>query len=196
MQKIITPRLALSLMTEDFLEAGLNADREKGESLIGLKVPQDWLDEREIMSIRLADYREDSAYLNWGLRAVGLRETNEMIGFMGFHTRPNPEYLQHFAPAAIEFGYVIFSKYRRRGFACEAIISLMNWAAEQHPLQYFIAAVSPLNIASTTLVKKLGFEQIGEQIDEIEGLELVYALAVNKLPPVLSGGENDYSNRL
>ena len=71
MQEIITPRLTLRLMNEDFLEASLNADQEKTESLIGLKISQDWFDEKDIMKIRLGNYRDDSEYINWGLRAVG-----------------------------------------------------------------------------------------------------------------------------
>ncbi len=53
MQEIITPRLSLRLMTEDFLEASLNGNREKSESLIGLKISPDWFVEKDIMSIRL-----------------------------------------------------------------------------------------------------------------------------------------------
>ncbi len=169
-------------MSEDFLEASLKEDKEKTESLIGLKVSQDWFDEKDIMSIRLSDYRNDFEYINWGFHAVGLKETNEMVGYIGFHTKPNPEYLQSFAPNAIEFGYVIFFKNRRRGYAREASVGLMNWAAKRNLIEYFIASVSPLNIASTALVKKLEFKKIGEHIDEVDGLELIFALPVDKLP--------------
>lgn len=182
MQEIITPRLILRLMNEDFLEASLNADREKTESIIGLKISQDWFDKTDLMNIRLGNYRADSEYVKWGLHAVGLKETNEIIGYIGFHTRPNPEYLRELAPNAIEFGYTIFFNHRRRGFAQEAIIGFLNWAAKQHPIEYFIASVAPQNIASTALIKKLKFEKIGEQIDEIDGLELIYSLAVDKIP--------------
>lgn len=168
-------------MTKDFLEASLNEDKEKTESLIGLKISQDWFDEKDIMDIRLGDYRSDAEYLNWGFHAVGLKETNEMVGYIGFHTTPNPEYLQEFVPNAIEFGYVIFFKDRRRGFAQEASVGLLNWAAKRNLIEYFIASVSPSNIASTALIKKLNFEKIGEHIDEVDGLEFVYSLSVDKL---------------
>lgn len=182
MQEIITKRLTLRLMTKDFLEASLNEDKEKTESLIGLKISQDWFDEKDIMSIRLSDYRSDAEYLKWGFHAIGLKETNEMVGYVGFHTTPNPEYLQEFAPNAIEFGYVIFFKNRRRGYAREASVGLMNWAAKRNLIEYFIASVSPLNIASTALIKKLEFKKIGEHIDEVDGLEMIFALPVDKLP--------------
>ncbi len=181
MQEIITPRLSLRLMTEDFLEASLNENLEKAESLIGLKLSPDWFDEKDLARIRLNDYRADSEYVKWGLWAVGLRETKKMVGYIGFHTKPNPEYLREFAPNAIEFGYTIFFQNRRQGFAQEAVMGLMNWAVEQYSLENFVASVSPSNIPSTMMVKKLGFEKIGENIDEVDGLEIVYALAVSKI---------------
>jgi RimJ/RimL family protein N-acetyltransferase len=180
MQEILTHRLTLRLMTEEFLEASLDGNLEKTESIIGLKIPQDWFAEKHIARIRLNNYREDSEYVKWGLRAVGLRESNEMVGYIGFHTKPNPEYLWEIAPNAIEFGFTIFSNNRRKGFAGEAAIGLMNWAVEQYPFESFIASVSPSNIASTSMVKKLGFEMIGEQIDEVDGLEIIHALRANK----------------
>ena len=181
MQEILTPRLSLRLMTADFLEASFNGDTIKTESLIGLKITQDWLDENDLSKLRLADYRRDAEYILWGLRAVGLKDSKEMVGFIGFHTRPNPEYLRKYAPQAIEFGYTIFFQNRRQGFAVEAVIGLMNWAVKQYPLENFIASVSPKNIASTAMIKKLKFEKIAEQIDDIDGLEFVYRLSVKTL---------------
>lgn len=182
MQEIITPRLTLRLMTDDFLEASLNENIAKAESLIGLKISQDWFDEKDLAAVRLDDYRADPKYIPWGLRAVGLKSSKEMVGYIGFHTAPNPPNLRKFAPQAVEFGYTIFFKNRRMGFAQEAAIGLMIWAKEQYPLKNFILSVSPTNPASTSLVKKLKFEPIGEHIDEIDGLEIVFRLPVEKLP--------------
>ncbi len=110
-----------------------------------------------------------------------------MIGYIGFHTKPNPDYLREFASNAIEFGYTIFSQYRRQGFAQEAAVGLMDWAMQQYPFESFVASVSPENIPSTAMVKKLNFEKIGEQIDEIDGLEIVYARVTNNLGSPLNG---------
>jgi len=181
LQEIITPRLSLRLMTEDFLKACLLEDRAKSDALIGLRVSHDWIEEKDLMRLRMEEYRTDFKYVSWGLHAVGLRESLEMVGFIGFHTRPNPDYLQTVAPNAIEFGYTIFLPHRRQGFAEEAIGGMLNWAVKRHPLDNFIASVSPTNLPSTALVKKLGFQKIGEQIDEVDGLEFVYSLAVGKL---------------
>ena len=184
MQEITTPRLILRLMTEDFLEASLNENDGKAESLIGLKISPDWFNEKDITAIRLNDCRTDPNYIPWSLRGIGLKSSGEMVGYIGFHTSPNPEYLRKFAPQAVEFGYTIFFNYRRQGFALEAAGGLMNWAKEQYPLENFILSVSPTNPASTAMVKKMNFEPIGEHLDEIDGLEIVYRLSVEKLPPL------------
>ena len=55
-----------------------------------------------------------------------LRETHELIGHIGFHTGPNPDYLQDMAPGGIEFGYTVLEPFRRQGFAREAAEALMN----------------------------------------------------------------------
>jgi RimJ/RimL family protein N-acetyltransferase len=44
------------------------------------------------------------------------------------------------------------------------------------------ASISPDNVASLALIRSLGFEQRGEQWDEIDGLELIF-----ERPPVLAG---------
>ena len=181
MQEIITPRLSLRLMTEDFLKACLREDRKKTDALIGFRVSPDWFDEKDLIKIRMNDYQTDEEYSSWGLHAIGLRKSLEMVGYIGFHSRPNPEYLNAIAPNAIEFGYTIFLPHRRQGFAIEAINGFLNWAIKRHPFDNFIASVSPTNLPSTALVKKLGFEKISEQIDDVDGLEFVYSLAVGKL---------------
>jgi [ribosomal protein S5]-alanine N-acetyltransferase len=181
LQEIITPRLSLRLMTEEFLEACLMEDAKKAESLLGLKIPADWFDEKDITEIRLDDYRADAGYIPWGLRGIGLRESSEMVGYINFHTCPNPEYLQDIAPHSVEIGYTIFLTQRRRGFAQEALLGMMNWAIGQYPLESFIASVAPTNLPSTAMVKKLRFEKVGEFDDAVDGLEFVYALAAEKL---------------
>lgn len=186
MQEIITSRLYLRLMTEDFLKACLREDKQKADALIGFNVSADWLEEKDLMQLRMDDYRADKKYISWGLHAVGLRASLEMVGFIGFHTRPNPDYLQTIAPNAVELGYTIFLPYRRRGFAEESIRGMLDWAVKNHPLDSFIASVSPTNLASTALVKKLGFQKISEQIDEVDGLEFVYRLPVKKLKSVVT----------
>jgi len=174
--EITTPRLRLRLMSEEFLAACLRRDYERAERLIGLKLDPEWFREENLIALRLGDLRADPAYAPWGLRAIGLLETGVMIGHIGFHTRPCPDYLRPFAPDGIEFGYTVFTAHRRCGYALEAAKGLIGWAAREHGLKSFVVSIAPDNLASTALAAKLGFEKVGEHLDEVDGLELVYVL--------------------
>ena len=103
-----------------------------------------------------------------------LKPLLEMAGHIRFHSRPNPEYLQPYARDAVEFGYVVFEPHRRRGYATEAADAVMRWAEARHGVRRFVATVSPDNLPSLAMVKKLGFRKIGEHVDDIDGVEEVF----------------------
>jgi len=186
MHEISTRRLTLRLMSESFFTASLQNKIAAAEVEIGLKLSPEWSQEKSLMALRLADCHADPAYVPWSLRAIGLRASGEMIGHIGFHTRPHPTYLQSFVPGEIELGYTIFSAFRREGYATEAIRGLINWAATEYGLGHFVVSISPTNLPSLALAKKLGFTKIGEHQDEIDGPENVYVLGGAPLPKWLA----------
>ena len=176
MHDIVTLRLKLRLMPEEFLEACLVPETAKAEATIGLSVPAEWYQRRHLMAMRLNDCRSDPAYTPWSLRAIGLESSGEMIGHIGFHSRPDPEYLRQYALEGIELGYSVISKYQRQGFATEAIRGLLNWAAQKQVIRGFVVSIAPTNVASMSLARKLGFVKVGEHQDEVDGLEEVCVL--------------------
>jgi len=99
-----------------------------------------------------------------------------MIGHIGFHSRPDPEYLRQYGIEGIELGYSVLSKYQRQGFATEAIRGLLNWATQKRVIRGFVVSIAPTNVASMTLARKLGFMKVGEHQDEVDGLEEVCVL--------------------
>ncbi|HEX5942751.1 MAG TPA: GNAT family N-acetyltransferase, partial [Anaerolineales bacterium] len=117
MDIIHSPRLELIALSSDFLSLSLRDDLEAASRLIDLSIPRDWLEAKWLMELRLAKIRANPALEPWLLRAVGLRETRAMIGFIGFHTPPGAEYLNPYAPGSVEFGYTIFPDYRKKGYA-------------------------------------------------------------------------------
>jgi RimJ/RimL family protein N-acetyltransferase len=174
---ILTPRLRLRPMRADFLRASA-AGRPAGElsALIGLKVASAWLDETDLAALRLQDLLEDAGFLPWSVRAVALRDSGEMIGHTGFHSRPAPDYLAPYAADAVEIGYTIYPDYRRQGHARETLIGMIRWAHAEHGVPRFIASVSPDNLPSCGLLASAGFQRIASFIDEIDGLEYVMRL--------------------
>jgi RimJ/RimL family protein N-acetyltransferase len=113
--------------------------------------------------------RLDPSSQPWLLRAMVLRNgTRPMIGHIGFHGPP--------IEGAAEIGYTVFPEHRRRGYAREAVLTLMHWSREAHGVQRFIVSISPDNAPSLALASAMGFVRTGEQMDEVDGLEYVFEL--------------------
>jgi RimJ/RimL family protein N-acetyltransferase len=100
-------------------------------------------------------------------RLMMTRDT-QAAGHCGFHGPPE-------VIGRAEIGYTVFTKFRGKGFAKEAARALVDWAFDQGEKQVF-ASVSPDNAPSLAVVKSLGFRQVGTQEDEVDGLELVFAI--------------------
>jgi|SRR5215208_2101316 len=171
---IQTPRLDLIAVSPDFLKASIRGDLESASQLIGLDTPAEWLDAQWLMEMRLAKMRDDPTLEPWLLRAIALRETKTMVGFIGFHTLPGPDYLNQYAPGSVEFGYTIFSDYRRRGYASEAAEALMDWATREYQVRRFIVSISPTNEPSLRVAQKFGFRKVGSFTDPEEGPEDIF----------------------
>ena len=157
-------------MTPAFMEALLAGDTTRAGREIDAMVPENLRDHLEdFLRYRLAQVRVDSSIRPWLGRAMVLTDdsgTRRVIGTIGFHGPPDDR-------GRVEVGYSVQPAYRRRGFAREALKAMFDWAAAEHGIRRFVASVSPTNDASLALVRGFGFVQTGEQMDEIDGLELV-----------------------
>lgn len=175
-ESIFTPRLRLWPMSHEFLLASIVKDESATHRELQAALSGEWLCENDLQALRLGDLRNDPAARPWLLRAIVETATNQMVGHIGFHTRPNPEYLQEICPGAVEIGYTIYSPFRRRGFAREATLAMFRWASEMHAVRDFIASCSPQNEPSQRLLATLGFERIGGHIDKVDGPEDILRL--------------------
>jgi ribosomal-protein-alanine N-acetyltransferase len=172
---IASPRLDLISMSPEFLQASIARDQAQSESILGVAIIPNWFEEQSFMQLRLDQIQRDPAYQPWSVRAIILRDQQIMIGYMGFHTQPDPTYLKDLAPGGVEFGYEIFTQFRRQGYASEASQALMHWAHDDQHIDRFVLSISPDNVPSLRIAERLGFTQIGSHIDEEDGLEHVFA---------------------
>jgi len=179
MSLIHTERLDLVPMGSEFLRASLDGNLAEASALIGAALPSDWPSMPEILAMRLEQLEEDPGLEPWLLRAMVLRETRTMIGHIGFHTAPGPEYLEPWSPGAVEFGFSVSEEYRRRGYAREAARGMMRWAAGEHGVQAFVLTISPDNHPSQALAAGLGFRRIGVHVDEVDGIEEIFELRIS-----------------
>ena len=83
-----------------------------------------------------------------GIWTVVLKETGEIIGRAGLDERAGYD--------RPELGFVIGTKWHRKGFAEEVCRGILKWASE-NDIDEVMSITEPENIASVNLLKKLGF---------------------------------------
>jgi RimJ/RimL family protein N-acetyltransferase len=159
-------------MSPAFLDVVLSGERADAEGIAALKLPEGWPDgrDRRLLRLRRDQIRRDPDSKQWLIRAIVLHANGRlMIGHIGFHGPPE-------TIGRAEIGYRVMPDHRRRGYAIEAARALMDWAAKEHGVTSFFVSIAPDNAASLAMAVKLGFAQVGEQIDEDDGLEYVFEL--------------------
>jgi ribosomal-protein-alanine N-acetyltransferase len=175
---IHTPRLVLRLMGDDVTAACLQRDLARAQRLLGAAIPDELLARTTSLEYGQARLAEDPQYRPWSTRAMILPQSAAMVGHIRFHSRPDAEDLRSYARGAVEFGYTVFTPYRRRGYATEAARAVLEWAQAAFGVANFIATVAPDNQPSLRLIARLGFARVGTQLDEIDGPEDVFLLTV------------------
>lgn len=171
---IETGRLRLATMSPELLRASLADDLARAETLLGARLPAEWLELEPVFRLRLRQLEERPADEPWLTRAVVLVREARVIGVCGCHGPPGGAWLRDFAPDGVEFGYTIFSADRRRGYAAEAAGALVRWAGEEHGVRRFVLSIGPENLPSARLAAKLGFQRVGEWVHPERGLEHVW----------------------
>jgi [ribosomal protein S5]-alanine N-acetyltransferase len=171
-------RLDLRLMTLDFFAAASNGDQAQAAQLLGVPLPAEWWPVSHYTLDRVAQARQNPALQPWLERAIVLRSTQTMIGYIAFHMAREPEPLRPLGPGGVEFGYTIFAPFRGQGYATEASRALMTWA-QQQGVRRFVLTIRPDNQPSLRIAARLGFHKIGSQMDDEDGLEDIYELIHN-----------------
>ena len=173
---IDSPRLSLTLLSEAFMEAVIENDLEKAASLADLREPISPELSKNLMELRLGQLREDPELRPWLLRAMVIGESRVLAGHIGFHSKPDAPYLRELGLAGVEVGYTVFSPYRRRGYAGEAVRALFDWAHREHGIDRFVASISPENAPSIALARRLKFRRVSSHIDPVDGPENIFEL--------------------
>lgn len=170
---IETPRLVIRLLDAEALAATVANDHARLEALLGLSVPEVWFEEAWVAALRLEQLRADPDFLPWSIRAISLRDSGEIVGAINCHNRPMEFVAFGETSVAIELGYSVYEPWRRRGIAQESIRALTAWAATQN-VASMVLSISPANLASIALARKLGAVKVGSHVDEKDGPQDVY----------------------
>ncbi|AGH53212.1 TPA: GNAT family N-acetyltransferase [Legionella pneumophila subsp. pneumophila] len=98
---------------------------------------------------RIISHQEEK---NFSLYAVEIKNTGEMIGFVGLFTAT---FQAHFTPA-IEIGWRLSSKHWNQGYATEAAKAVLDYAFRKLDLDEVVSFTSELNKPSIRVMQKIG----------------------------------------
>ena len=102
-----------------------------------------------------------------------LKSTKQIIGSAGFHDFPNEN-------GMIEIGFGIVPEMQNQGLGQELLMGMWKMISNRKDVKILRYTVSPENKPSIHIINKLGFKQVGEQIDPEDGLELIYEKTVEE----------------
>ena len=166
---LATARLDLVPLSLPLIEALLAAELAQAAGLAPYPVDvSTFAGDEYVLGLRRDQLRADPTEEPWLYRAAVLRERGIVVARCGFHAPPD-------ADGTVEIGYRVAPAWRGQGLATELATGLLDWARDQGAVRC-LASVSPGNAASLAIVRRLGFVQTGEQMDEVDGLELVHTL--------------------
>ena len=106
----------------------------------------------------------------FGLWAVCLKETGEMIGDCGLTMQLIGNTIKP------EIGYHIRADHQRRGYATEAAKAVRDWAFENTPFNILYSYMKHTNLPSCKTAMAYGCRQVDEFPDEVNEITKVYAV--------------------
>jgi ribosomal-protein-alanine N-acetyltransferase len=135
--------------------------------------PLEWpADDRRVLRYRTEALAADPAsapYLLHVLLDDAGSPLGRFAGRIGCHEGPQD--------GVLEIGYYVSPGWRGRGVATRMVSDFLGWLGPRG-VRRVRAAVRPDNVASLAVLAHFGFEQVGDQWDDEDGLELLYEAPV------------------
>lgn len=148
------------------LAALVAADLARASTVMELHLPGSYLDQAFLWRYRFEQITADPSCALWLVNALVRVEDGSVVGHAGFHGPPDPD-------GMVEVGYSVVEGERGLGLGHAALAALLARVEDDRAVRTVRASVAPTNLASLAIVRAAGFVVVGEQIDEIDGLELV-----------------------
>jgi RimJ/RimL family protein N-acetyltransferase len=124
----------------------------------------DWASVWRMRARQLADSPDDAA---WVTQVIWDVDRRAAVGRAGYHGPPDDA-------GIVEIGNAVEPARRRRGYARAALVALLERARREPAVHTVRLSISPGNTASRHLAGQHGFVEVGRQMDDEDGLELVY----------------------
>ena len=165
-----TQRLILRRMTEDDYDSLCKILQDKDvmyayEGAFSDAEVRDWLG-------RQLNRYETYGY---GLWAVVLKETGEMIGQCGLTMQPLPE------KEVLEIGYLFQKAFWHHGYAAEAAIACKEYAFDELGAKEVYSIIRDTNIASQNVAKRNGMTCVDSFVKHYRGVDMAHVIfAINR----------------
>lgn len=161
------PSLRLVALPAPVLTALVEGDLTRAVELTGAPLTPWFTSDATtwLWRMRLAQLAERPDDAHWIARAV--LADGVAVGAGGFHGGPDER-------GMVEVSYEIEPPHRGRGLATALLAELLAWAATEPAVHVVRASIGPDNAASLAMVRRQGFEPVGEQWDDEDGLELLF----------------------
>ena len=119
----------------------------------------------------IARNRERYQIFGFGLWAVCLRKTGEMIGDCGLTMQLIGGQIKP------EIGYHIRADHQRKGYATEATIAVRDWTFRNTPFNMVYSYMKHTNEASARTAMAYGCKQVDEFADDVNEITKVFAIS-------------------
>lgn len=170
-----TPHYRLVPLSVRCMHSLVEGDLAAASAEAGVALGRFFADEAWLWRIRIPQLLAAPQDAEWVARAaVALtgEDLGTAVGHIGFHGAPDRHGL-------VEIGYSVDPRLRRRGHARQMLCQELDRMAYDPRVRVVRASVSPENVASLRAIAGLGFERVGEQWDEEDGLEELWERRVS-----------------
>lgn len=106
------------------------------------------------ISMSIEMLKADETSLGWGAWLVIKKSDGQVIGDIGFKGKPNEN-------KQVEVGYGFLKEHWNKGYATEAVETLMLWAFATGKVKVIIAETLQDNHGSMRVLEKLGMKRVG-----------------------------------
>jgi RimJ/RimL family protein N-acetyltransferase len=159
------------------MEALADDDVARASAAFGSELPA-WFGSGECARVwrrRVVQIAEDPSSARWVAHLAVDADSGIPVGHAGFHGPPDES-------GMVEMGYSVRPDLRRRGYARAIVRAMLAWGRAEPDARVLRASISPDNVASLATIAGFGFEQVGDQWDDEDGLELLFERQLSPAP--------------
>ena len=154
------------------LELMLRDDLQGAGTLVGIDLPEFFLQEKWLWQIRRDQLRDAPQAASWLVRAAVLGEDGSVVGHAGFHGPPDGE-------GVVEGAYTVVPDRRGQGLSHRLLRALLDEATASPDVRVVRASIGPDNLPSLAVARRAGMRHVGEQWDDEDGRELLFEIDVS-----------------